>query len=194
VKRPSIPSETSPPVADRQTNGVVGPSSGMNQQPNILYNIPTMPAQRNNSVPLISFSPMTSSEDITRESRNHTNGPAPTNYRHPNHVLYNIPTMPAQENGSGPPSNNSQTNSTSKTTGSMPQLYDVPPNRTGVQTLENVDSHSPNNGSIRSSTCDETYEKPKSDSMGSLLYDVPTSTEKLDSNFIPGTGSSELKT
>ncbi len=193
VKRPSIPSDTLPLGADGQTNGVVGPSD-LHQQPNVIYNIPTMPAQRNNNVSLISFSPMTSSEDLTRENRTHPNGTAPTNYRHPNHVLYNIPTMPVQDNGNAPAPNSLQTNSTSNgTTGSGPLLYDVPPNRTGVQP-QNVDSNSPNNGNVQSGTSDETYEKPKSGSMGSLLYDVPTSTEKLDSSVIPGTGSSELTT
>ena len=131
-----------------------------------------------------------------------------SNYCHPNHVLYNIPTMPEQtrcsvspgqcgSNGFPNQSNSNGLNGSKHV--SVPQTYDIPPSRhEGVNSSNrkgvNSDTSKFSNEFLQTDWTMKLMIIPKSSTKGGTLYDIPISSEKLEHNFISGTGSSEIKT
>jgi len=122
--------------------------------------------------------------DIPKSGSNH----------HSNHVLYNIPTLPAQPVGGVSPGSHGNLKSRPDD-GPLtdPLAYDVPPLR---HEAENGNSgqvlpNSTTNYTGSTWNGNGTYDIPKSGTNTRALYDIPTSSEKLNGKVIPGMGSSE---
>ena len=202
----SIPSKVKRP--DQTTDASSGQMSDNSDTPNVLYNIPTIPAQPSdlrNPLPA-----QTSSNENPLPGHHASNNPivktipktstdaTPTSH-HPNHVLYNIPTLPAQSVGgvaSVPPSSHGNTKSHADNGPLDPLTYDVPPIRHGTGNISSDQANSNSTTNINTDVGSTwngngTYDIPKSGTNQSALYDVPTSSAKLEGNVIPGIGSSE---